>query len=66
MGCYQIIVRMPYKNRKGREIGMMSTITDWLMVIITFVYVIATIFICWANIKSAKASKEELTEMKRQ
>ena len=37
----------------------MPTITDWLMVIITLVYVIATIFICWANIKSAKASKEE-------
>lgn len=36
------------------------------MVIITLVYVIATIFICWANIKSAKASKEELAEMKRQ
>lgn len=44
----------------------MSTITDWLMVIITLVYVIATIFICWANIKSAKAPKEELAEMKRQ
>ncbi len=42
---------------------MMSTITDWLMVIITFVYVIATIFICYANFKSAKASKEELAEM---
>ena len=36
------------------------------MVVITFVYVVATIFICWANIKSAKASKEELAEMKRQ
>ena len=45
---------------------MMPTITDWLMVIITLVYVIATIFICWANIKSAKASKEELAEMKMQ
>ena len=44
----------------------MQLITDWLMVVITFVYVVATIFICWANIKSAKASKEELTEMKRQ
>lgn len=44
----------------------MPLITDWLMVVITFVYVIATIFICWANIKSAKASKEELAEMKRQ
>ena len=44
----------------------MPLITDWLMVVITFVYVVATIFICWANIKSAKASKEELDEMKRQ
>lgn len=44
----------------------MQLITDWLMVVITFVYVVATIFICWANIKSAKASKEELAEMKRQ
>lgn len=44
----------------------MPTITDWIMVIITFVYVVATIFICRANIKSAKASKEELAEMKRQ
>lgn len=44
----------------------MPLITDWLMIVITFVYVVATIFICWANIKSAKASKEELTEMKRQ
>ena len=45
---------------------MMPTITDWLMVIITFAYVIATIFICWANIKSAKAAKEELAEIKKQ
>ena len=44
----------------------MPLITDWLMVVITFVYGITTIFICWANIKSAKASKEELAEMKRQ
>ena len=44
----------------------MPIITDWLMVVITFVYVVATIFICWANIKSAKASKEELAEMRRQ
>ena len=33
---------------------------DWVMVIITGVYVIATIFICWANIKAANASKEQL------
>lgn len=39
---------------------------DWAMVIITAVYVIATIFICWANIKSAKASQAQLQEMQRQ
>lgn len=36
------------------------------MVIITFVYVAATIAICIANFKSAKASKEQLKESKRQ
>lgn len=36
------------------------------MVIVTGIYVVATIFICWANIKSAKASKEQLCEMQRQ
>lgn len=41
-------------------------ITDWLMVIITVVYVVATIAICWANIRSASASKDQLAEMKRQ
>ena len=40
--------------------------TDWLMVIITAVYVVATIAICVANFKSAKASKEQLEESKRQ
>lgn len=35
----------------------MPTITDWLMIIITFVYVVATIFICFANIKSGKAAR---------
>ena len=44
----------------------MPTITDWLMVAITAVYVIATIAICWANIKVANASKAQLEEMKRQ
>ena len=43
-----------------------GSITDWLMVIITFVYVIATIFICIANIQSAKASKKQTQEMQRQ
>ncbi len=44
----------------------MPTITDWLMVIITAIYVIATIAICWANIKSAKATREQVAESKRQ
>lgn len=39
---------------------------DWVMVIITGVYVIATILICWANIKAANASKEQLQEMQKQ
>lgn len=34
--------------------------TDWLMVIITFVYVIATIFICVFNYRSAQAAKEQI------
>lgn len=40
--------------------------TDWLMVIITAIYVVATIFICHANIKSAQATREQLAESKRQ
>ena len=36
-------------------------VTDWLMVIITFVYVVATIFICIANINSANATKEQIS-----
>lgn len=36
------------------------------MVIITGIYVIATIFICLANIKAANASKEQLREMQKQ
>lgn len=44
----------------------MPTITDWLMVGITVVYVIATIFICSANIRSAKATREQVAEVKRQ
>ena len=44
----------------------MPSITDWLMVVITAVYVVATIFICWANIRSAKATKEQIEESKRQ
>lgn len=44
----------------------MPTITDWLMVGITIVYVVATIFICVANIKSASATREQVAEAKRQ
>lgn len=44
----------------------MPTITDWLMVVITAVYVIATVLICWANIKSASATREQVAEAKRQ
>lgn len=40
--------------------------TDWLMVIITAVYVVATIFICVFNAKSANAAREQLEESKRQ
>lgn len=38
----------------------MSNITDWLMVIITGIYVIATIVICRANLSSARATQEQL------
>lgn len=37
-----------------------------LMVLITFIYVVATIEICRANIKSAEATKEQLEESKHQ
>lgn len=33
--------------------------TDWLMVIITAIYVVATIFICVFNGRSAKAANEQ-------
>ena len=38
-------------------------LTDWLMVIITAIYVIATIFICVYNGRSAKAAKKQTEEM---
>ena len=41
-------------------------ITDWLMVVITFVYVVATICIMRANNKSAKATREQVDEMRYQ
>ena len=51
---------------KVKEVLSMPSITDWLMVGITIVYVVATIIICAANIKSAKATREQLAESKRQ
>ena len=44
----------------------MPMITDWLMVVITLVYVVATIFICRANIQSAKAAKVQMEESRKQ
>lgn len=41
-------------------------VTDWLMVIITAIYVVATIFICIYNGKSAKAAKEQTEVAQRQ
>ena len=40
--------------------------TDWLMVIITAIYVVATILICIYNGKSAEAAKEQTFAAKRQ
>lgn len=44
----------------------MPLITDWLMFGITAIYVIATIFICKANIKSANATRDQIAESQRQ
>ena len=41
-------------------------LTDWLMVIITAIYVVATIFICVYNGKSAKAAKMQTEEIRKQ
>lgn len=40
--------------------------SDWAMVILTAIYVVATIFICRFNYGAAKASKEQVAEMRRQ
>ncbi len=40
--------------------------TDWIMVIITAIYVIATIIMCAFNYESTRISKEQIEEMKRQ
>lgn len=44
----------------------MPLITDWIMVGITAIYVIATIFICVFNYKTAKATNEQTNELKKQ
>lgn len=44
----------------------MPLVTDWIMVGITAVYVVATVFICWANIRSAKATREQLAKSQQQ
>ena len=44
----------------------MPLVTDWLMFGITAIYVIATIFICRANISAASASREQIAESQRQ
>lgn len=43
-----------------------SSITDWLMFGITFIYVVATILICLFNHRSAKAAQEQLAESQKQ
>lgn len=44
----------------------LTEIADWLMVVITALYLSATIIICVFNGKSAKAAKEQTEEIKRQ
>lgn len=42
------------------------SITDWMMLVVTIVYVAATIIICISNYKSASAAKKQLEEAKNQ
>lgn len=44
----------------------MDSIANWTLVILTAIYVIATIAICIANWKSASASKKQTEEMRKQ
>ena len=43
-----------------------SSLSDWIMVGVTIVYVIATVCIFIANNKSAKAAEKQLQQMKKQ
>lgn len=45
---------------------MEPSITDWLMVGITAIYVVATALICYANFKSANETKKQTEETKRE
>ncbi|GAA6310367.1 hypothetical protein [Intestinibacter bartlettii] len=42
------------------------TVSDFISIILTFVYVVATIFICVFNYKSAKAAKDQIIESQKQ
>lgn len=46
--------------------GSETMLTDWIMIIITTIYVIATIVICISNKRSADAAKEQTREMIKQ
>ena len=41
-------------------------LTDWVMIVITAISVIATIIMCYFNYHSVKCAQEQMTEMKKQ
>lgn len=43
-----------------------DNMTDWAMVVLTGIYVVATIIICYFNYGSTKAAREQAAEMRRQ
>lgn len=47
-------------------INFLDTHSGSLTFLVTAVYVVATIFICWANIKSERAMNEQIKESQRQ
>ena len=47
-------------------ITYLNTNSGAMTFLITAVYVVATIFICWANIRSAKATREQVAEQQRE
>ena len=44
----------------------MSIDSNWILVIITTVYTVATIIICWANWRSSATARQQTDEMIRQ